>query len=549
MVSGMLQNWRIAVHMRRSGRIAIILVSGIALFWIIGNLFLEVQLPDRDERYRIGLEHFQPGETLRDLFQSLPTEKSGESEILLLDDNPRAWAARWRLLAEADDSLDISYFILKNDIFGVSFLGHILHKSRKGVRIRILLDAIGTKMSREFSGNDYLDALVKTDTVKVKMYRPLFFRYLDVFLTLNPVAAIASIHDKIILADGRKALIGGRNISEEYFADPAYDENTFYDTDVILSGAGIGNAVKTAFEAQFNGGEARDVLRESVDVKDSGEDLMLAYEAMDAWLKNRPFPEGTVAAIREKNLTWLEDLEKLPYLRGVLKEQRSEPITSEVRLLESRTRLVKTDDPISTSLIGMTRSARKEIFIQSPYLVLSDRIVSLLEDAAARGVHITVLTNSPVSSDNAMSQAFFLEQWPEVLARVPTLRIYVAGDRHNLHSKLGAVDNELALVGTLNLEPISMAVNSEMVAAIWSKQFSRRLLQKPLNLISAGPPGVYEYRIKRDKTGQALRDENGRVEVLFGPHNHSSPDEWKAVDRYWKLVRSIQKIPGIDPLF
>jgi len=51
------------------------------------------------------------------------------------------------------------------------------------------------------------------------MYRPLFFRYLDLFLTLNPAAVIASNHDKILLSDGKLALIGGRNISKEYFSD------------------------------------------------------------------------------------------------------------------------------------------------------------------------------------------------------------------------------------------------------------------------------------------------------------------------------------------
>jgi cardiolipin synthase C len=544
----MLQNRRFVVRVKRCCRIALFSFAGIAVLWLALNLFLEVQLPDRDNRNRISKEHVYSDTTLRDVFENLPAEEFEEGEILLLDDNPGAWAARWRLLAEADEELDISYFILKNDIFGISFLGHVLHKAQEGVRVRILLDAIGTRMAREFSGNDYLDALVNTGTVKVKMYRPLFFRYLDVFLTLNPVAAIASIHDKILLADGKKALIGGRNISDEYFTHPAYDEKAFYDTDVIFSGERIGSAVKTAFEAQFDGGEARDVLRESVDLRDAGEDLLLAYEAMHAWLRNTSIPEGTVAAIRKKNLTWLEDLEKLPYLRGILEERKAEPIVSEVRLLESRTRLLRTDDPISTSLIRMTRMARDEIFIQSPYLVLSSRTVSILEQAAARGVRITVLTNSPVSSDNAMSQAFFLEQWPELLARVPTLRIYVAGDRHNLHGKLGAVDNQMALIGTLNLEPVSMAVNSEMVAVVWSEEFSRHLLREPLRQITTGPPKVYEYRIARDRTGQVQRDDNGRVVVLFGPNHHSSPDEWKAVNRYRKILKILQKI-GFDPLF
>ena len=80
---------------------------------------------------------------------------------------------------------------------------------------------------------------------------------------------------------------------------------------------------------------------------------------------------------------------------------------------------MEADDPITRSLIRLVRSARKEIFIQSPYLVLPREAVDVLAEAAGRGVRITILTNSPLSSDNAMSQGVFLEQWPELLARVP----------------------------------------------------------------------------------------------------------------------------------
>ena len=64
----------------------------------------------------------------------------------------------------------------------------------------------------------------------------------------------------------------------------------------------------------------------------------------------------------------------------------------------------------------------------------------MLAEAAGRGVRITILTNSPLSSDNAMSQAVFLEQWPELLARLPGARLFVTGDRHNLHGKLAVFD-------------------------------------------------------------------------------------------------------------
>ena len=536
--------------MKRCGLRTLIGLAAISILWLIGNLLLEVQLPQQQGRYvQESPESSAYVNTLREVFETLPTDGKENSRLNLIEDNTTAWVARWRLLAGSRENLDISYFILKQDIFGVAFLGHVLHKAREGLQIRILLDAIGTKMSRDISGNDYLDTLVNSERVTVKMYRPLFFRYLDLFLTLNPAAVIASNHDKILLSDGKLALIGGRNISKEYFSDPKDEEKAFYDTDILFSGPRIGAAVKAAFEAEFAGEQSRNVSRESVDIMDASEDLLLAYEAMDAWLRGKPVPLKTAAEIRRKNLPWIEDLKKLPHLRGALRKTLTGKIMSEMRLLDSRTRLLKADDPISSGLARMARSSRHEIFIQSPYLVLSKDAITVFEKASARGVRITVLTNSPVSSDNTLSQAFFLEQWPELMARVPTLRLYVAGDKHNLHSKIGAIDNQLALVGTYNLDPVSMAINSEIVAVIWSKQFSKRLLQKPRGLIAAGPPNVYEYRIARDKSGRPERDRDGRVVVGFGPMHHSSPDQWNSVQTYSKILRGFQKLPGAKTLY
>jgi phosphatidylserine/phosphatidylglycerophosphate/cardiolipin synthase-like enzyme len=485
---------------------------------------------------------------LREAFEGFPAEGAAVSRIELLDDNPGAWAARWRLLAEARDRLEISYFILDADIFGISFLGHILQKAHEGVQVRILLDAIGTALSREIEGNDYLDALAGTKNLTVKMYRPYLSRFRDAFLKLNPFAILVSDHDKIMIADGRRALVGGRNIAREYLADPRDYPRAFRDADALLAGEKIGSALQAVFETGFESAKAHGVRRESLDVKDSAKDLMLAYEAMDAWLRGRPVPEKTSRTIRERGLSWLDDLEKLPRLKGALKKKPVRPVIAEVRLLDSRPRLLKSDDAISKSLARLTRVARDEIFVQVPYVILSSYSVSVLEQAAARGVRITVLTNSPVSTDNPLSQAFFLEQWPELLARVPTMRIFVAGDAQNIHAKLAAIDGQLALIGTYNLDPLSMSFNGELVAAIWSGDFVAQLLAKPRRLIAGGAPRFFEYRIARDSRGRPKRDRDGNIIIAFGPEDHSSPEEWKRVQWYRKLMRLAAKLPGTTRL-
>lgn len=534
-------------YKKRCLRIAAALFALLAAGWIAGNLLIDPEVDERGRRDEALVPATAP-KTLREAFERLPAEAVADSRIELLDDNPASWTARWRMLADAREELEVSYFILHDDIFGVAFLGHLLHKAREGVQVRILLDAIGTSLSREISGNDYLDALAAARNVTVKMYRPYFSRFRDAFLTLNPFSILVSEHDKILVADGKRALIGGRNIAQEYMAHPLDYARSFRDADVLLTASRTGTAIERVFAAGFKSAKAREVRREAVDIKDSAADLLLAYQAMDAWLRGKPLPEETVRAIRDKRLSWIEDLDKLPHLKGALRKKIVRGTTAEVRLLDSRPRLMKADDAISKSLAKLARVAREEIFIEIPYLILSRHAVSVLEQAAAHGVRITILTNSPVSTDNAMSQAFFLEQWPGVMERVPTLRLFVAGDAHNIHAKVAAIDNQLALIGTYNLDPLSMSFNGELVAAIWSVRFAAHLLEKPRQLVAAGPPRVYEYRIARDGQGRPIRDDDGKVVVAFGPENHVRPEEWKTIQLYRKLVRIAGKLPGTSSL-
>jgi phosphatidylserine/phosphatidylglycerophosphate/cardiolipin synthase-like enzyme len=530
------------------GRTAFLVFTVLIAAWLLGNLLVDLRF---DGRYQGEGEFLVPparGNTLRAAFEGLPAQSFADSRMELLDDNVDAWVARWRLLSGSREKLEISYFILDADIFGFSFLGHLLHKAREGTRVRVLLDAIGTSMSREIEGNDYLDALAGAPNVTIKIYRPYWSRFRDAFLTLNPLSILMSEHGKILIADDRQALIGGRNIAREYLADPLDYGRAFRDADVLISTSRTGMGIQRAFAAGFESAQAYRIKSEAVDIKDSTADLMLAYEAMNAWMRGVPFPSRVAGAIRERGLSWLDDLAKLPRLKGAIRK-RSGPVTrAEVRLIDSRPRLLRSEDAITESLKRLVKSARRDIFIQTPYLILTLPAVSILQQAAARGVRITILTNSPLSTDNPLSQALFLEQWPKVLARVPALRLFVAADARNIHGKLAAIDGVLALIGTYNLDPLSMSLNGELVAAVWSDLFAAQLLRGPTQMIRKGAPGVHEYRIARDEQGKPKRDREGRLVIAFGPEDHSSPEQWKTVHWLRKAVRAAERLPGTSRL-
>jgi putative cardiolipin synthase len=519
------------------------IVRGLVLAVLLGAVYLLVARHSYRAPVVTPLGPWTTASSLRKTFESFPPTGDETAELRLIRGNTEAWVERWRLLASARHSIDLSYFILHQDVFGMAFLGHLLERARSGVHIRLLLDAQGTKMSWTPVGNDVLDELVATGNVEIRMYRPLPRRALEALLTLTPAAAIASDHDKIIVVDGRESLIGGRNIGAEYFVERSVKRSAFSDADVSIRSRATADVLTRAFEAEYRSPGTSGTSGELTNVQSRVEMLLGVFRLMDDWLRGRPRPAADAVA------TWQSELAPNRRLRGGLARAASYPaLRAELRILDSQTRFDSPDDPITRGLDRLVRSAERTILIESPYLVLSEQVVASLAGAAARGVAITILTNSPVSSDNAISQAFFLDEWPALLARVPGLRLYVRGESSTVHGKSTVFDGRLATVGTYNLDPTSRRLNSEVVAVVWSDRFAHEVAQGPDRMIAAGPPTTYEYRIRRDASGVPLRDDAGRPIIEFGPEQHCSPAEWRTLSAFWTALRAAERVSGVSPL-
>lgn len=484
---------------------------------------------------------------LRETFTSLPGSPIEQASLRLLDDNAAAWAARWRLLAQARSTIDTSYFILGQDVFGMAFLGHLLHKAREGVNIRILLDAQGRLMSKSEPEVDCLPALARDTNISLKLYRPMSQRVMLGLLALNPAVAAPSNHDKIVVVDRRKGLIGGRNIEAHYFGHPAELSDAFHDFDVVIESSDVATALTDAFEVHYESNQAKPIRApRDGELARCARDMRAAYEAVDEWM--RAGQAGSDQRGRAAN-PWREDIAHFVRLRGILDRPADPPLRAESRIINSLPRPGSSADPISHSLFRLLESSSRGVFIENPYVALTKEAVSFLAEAGGDGVGTTIVTNGPLSTDNPLSWQIFREKWPELLARVPRLRIFVNGTRHNVHGKLAVFDRQAVLVGSYNLDPISMTMNGEIALVVWSKEFAQRIMQRPRQWLAQGPPELYEYQIQRDADGRPLRDADGNVLVLFGPEDHSNPKEWPSASCGWRLLGASAHLPMIPPIF
>lgn len=177
--------------------------AGVSVAGWVAAPWVDASLLERD-----ALEPWSPGMSLEQTFDTFPAPPGPPPRLRVLDENHAAWVERWRLLASARDRIDAASFIVRDDVFGMSFLGHLLERSRAGVRVRLLVDAHGTKMARSVFTEDYLDELAGAG-IAVRVYRPLPSRIAQAVVWLDPVAAIASEHDKLLLVDRQRSLVGG----------------------------------------------------------------------------------------------------------------------------------------------------------------------------------------------------------------------------------------------------------------------------------------------------------------------------------------------------
>ncbi|MFC1743091.1 phosphatidylserine/phosphatidylglycerophosphate/cardiolipin synthase family protein [Candidatus Riflebacteria bacterium] len=477
---------------------------------------------------------FNENETLDSAFAIINTKGADiKTKIRLLTKNDEAWYARWFLLHQAKKTIDMTYFIIENDIFGYSLLGLLQKKAKEGVKIRLMVDGRIHRLVHRLSKGDEYQELAGLPNVEIKLYNPISGQLLNALKDLRYV--LASNHDKIIIVDGKLCLIGGRNIGKDYFVGKREYKIVYRDTDILMQGSHVSKQLKLAFDEEFESLKTKKVKKDLINFKPQKTLLDVARRVMERYLNGRGIwnfeNEEFSKKMRKTLKRFTEELVGYKNLQSYASfspwnGQRKYP----VKILDKNSFTGSRSD-IRENLVRFIDGCKEEIIIQNPYIVLSDWAYMALKKASARGVRIIMHTNSATSTDNMFPQAFLFEDWKEMLKDMPTLRLFVAKDQDSrLHAKHFVFDSQVTIVGTYNLDPLSFDINSEVVGVIKSKSFAT---MSRLRILSDIQKGNLEYKIK------VLRD--GSIEVLYGPESHTDK-------KILKKLNFLRKLQWLRPL-
>ena len=455
---------------------------------------------------------------------------AGRSGIYPLPSSATAFTARAYLARAADATLDVQYYLWRDDATGTLLLEELWRAAGRGVRVRLLLDDINT------AGQDErLAAVDAHPNVEVRLYNPFANRQ---WRALDFVADFARVnrrmHNKSFTADNQATIVGGRNVGDEYYG--AGEGVEFTDLDVIAVGPVVRD-VSAAFDLYWNSASAYPV---ATLVPTPRDDASATLEASFAEARRGADATAYLALLRDS-----------PEVRSLLAARLPFEWTG-VRLVrdEPRKTLDPADDPallMLASLLPAIGEPQRSFDLISPYFVPGERGTEVLGALARRGVRVRILTNSLAATDVGPVHAGYakrreallgagvrLHEFKPSAAPLPTdAKKGFAGSRAvSLHAKTFAVDATRIFVGSFNFDPRSARLNTEMGVVIDSPTLARRLVDR---LDADLSRLAWEVRLRDDGSLEWIDRASG-AEVRLAEEPETS-----AARRAW--IRTLSTLP------
>ncbi len=425
----------------------------------------------------------------RAIAPKLAGQEENISGIQLLFDPYEALAARILLAQAAERSIDAQYYIWHGDISGTLLFEALYKAAERGVRVRLLLDDNGTQ------GIDrLLAALNAHPNIEIRLFNPFlhrnarWFGFLTDFPRLN-----RRMHNKLYVVDNQAAIVGGRNIGDEYFDVPV--QTAFIDADLL----GIGPVVRessrdfdrywasrSAYPAELILPAAREEDIENLHVQALGYESNPAAGMYIQALKG----SGAVRRLLDNTLEWHWAPVRMisdPPAKGLGK--------------------AKSEDMLPAKLFYLAGMPEKSMEMVTPYFVPRKKDITRLTKLAGQGTKVHILTNSLMATDVPLVHSGYvgsrkpllkagisLYEWRHQMPKHFMVHRKGLGQSSSssLHAKTFAIDGKFHFVGSFNYDPRSIRLNTECGFIIHSEEMASLVEETFLLTI---PYSAYEVHL------------------------------------------------------
>ena len=450
----------------------------------------------------IALEPAMTGPLAKFASMSPHVADAADSSWMLLDMGEEALLWRLALIDSAETSLDLQYYIWHDDNSGRLLLYRIYQAADRGVRVRLLVDDLYLR------GRDPVAvAIDRHPNIEIRVFNPWRQRRFGFILEfMSRLRLNHRMHNKLLVADGVAAIVGGRNIGDEYFG--MSDHANFLDMDVLSVGQ-VAIDLASTFDHYWNSDwivPAAEFDR-ALDDEDPREQLRdLAERIRSEW------PIDSV---------------------GLERQDWGSTFTTTASIMRPGTSTIYFDklsgDSVDTSALDGLRDllleAEEEILIANAYLVVDDEFIEGVRRATNDGIRVLLLTNSLASNNQTLVHAGYKTTRKDLLKAgaelyefrhdaaiqsdivVPPIQASSVG----LHHKVAVVDRRRVVLGSFNADPRSMFLNTELVVIVESAELAEELAA--LILRDTNPDNAWRVSLNDEQrlnwsssAGELIRD-------------------------------------------
>ncbi|TGD71119.1 phospholipase D family protein [Mangrovimicrobium sediminis] len=464
---------------------------------------------------------------LAELGQALQDEHGAQaSGFRILDDSRSSLYWRLALIDSAVSSLDIQTYLWYPDVSGKLILERAVLAARRGVKVRLIVDDL------LLQGHDDLIANLEAQpNIEFRIFNPWSERSSLAHRVGQMLAEMERLntrmHDKLMIVDGRAVVIGGRNIGDHYFG--LHETYNFHDTDLF----GLGHIAEQAggmFDSFWN---SEWVV--------SAQNLSAQADPALAAQQWRAIQDSTASAPQ------LEQFPRQPRdWSRELREQAAALRIGTSELIYDATAQDAIDQQLISSMFNLFDRAQSELLVMNAYIIPAQKAVDFMRALDERGVNVRILTNSLASHDVPAVNSHY-EPWRDDLIAAgvdlyemrsdPAIQSTVVdvapvqAQFTGLHSKTAVVDRRYVFVGSMNLDPRSAKINTEMGAIVDSPA------------LAADMAAVIERDMSGDNAWHVTLDDDGD---LRWQNSEEIRDSQPARDGMQRVMNVIMKLGPRD---
>lgn len=368
-------------------------------------------------------------------------EGEGPDRARVVDDNQEALELRLQMIMHAQKRVILSTFDFRHDEAGLDMLAALLDAADRGVEVELFVDGFNAMLQME--GNSSFYALSSHPKVKITIYNPIN--------ALKPWLLMARMHDKYVIVDDTAYILGGRN-TFGYFLG-SYEGHKNYDRDVLVYNTGSQDSSLYQLLAYYEDITALDCCQLFHDSESLGE---------------RQAVHAAAQALRDRFQTLTETY---PDRYAAPCDYQANTVSTHAINLISNPTHTSAKEPVAFyQLMELCKGAKNQVVIHTPYVIANNWMTQTFSEIGAKG---RMMFNSTANNGNPFAAVDYQNHKEELIATGMELHEYEGGVSY--HGKSITVDDQLAIIGSFNMDMRSAYIDTELMLVVHSEEVTHQL--------------------------------------------------------------------------